>query len=217
MLIYKAMEKSDKEVLNILEKTGAVVRNSHFVGTSGMHFDTYVNKDALIPHTELVSEICKLFAEKYKDKNIEVVVAPALGGIVFSQWTAYHLTKFKGKEVLGIYTEKTSMGDQIFTRGYEKYIKEKKILILEDSVQTGGSVMKVVKSVKQAGGEIVGVCVIVNKDPEKINSKVLDVPFDSLAELPVHTFTPEHCPMCEQGVPINTQLGHGKAYLESKK
>jgi orotate phosphoribosyltransferase len=204
------------EVIEILTKVGAVISNSHFVGTSGLHFDTYINKDALLPHTESVSEICTLFAEKYKDKDIEVVVSPAVAGIPFSQWTAYHLTKLKSREVLSVFTEKTPENDQIFKRGYENYIKGKKVLILEDSTQTGGSIMKVVNSVRQAGGEIVGVCVMVNKDPEKINTISLGVPFDALSVLPVATYTEEECPFCKKGIPINTMVGHGKKFLESK-
>ncbi|OGI82671.1 hypothetical protein A3I95_01775 [Candidatus Nomurabacteria bacterium RIFCSPLOWO2_02_FULL_44_12] len=205
------------DIISILKKVGAIITDSHFVGTSGLHFDTYVNKDALLPHTESVSGICKLFAEKYKDKGVEVVVSPAVAGIPFSQWTAYHLTKFTGKEVLSVFTEKTSENDQIFKRGYDEYVKGKKVLVLEDSTQTGGSVIKVARSVEQAGGKVIGVCVMVNKDPEKINAKVLGIPFDSLSELPVTTYTAEECPLCKKGVPINTTLGHGKKFLELKK
>ncbi|MEK7569502.1 MAG: phosphoribosyltransferase family protein [Patescibacteria group bacterium] len=205
------------EVIGILKKVGAIITDSHFVGTSGLHFDTYINKDALLPHTEEVSRICQIFAEKYKDDNIEVVVSPAVAGIPFSQWTAYHLTKICKKEILSVFTEKTPENDQIFKRGYEEYVKEKRVLILEDSTQTGGSVMKVVKSVKQAGGKVIGVCVIVNKDAEKINAKSLGVAFDSLAELPVQTYRGKDCPLCKKGIPINTVVGHGKKFLEKKK
>lgn len=204
------------EVLDILKKVGAVLTQSHFVGTSGRHFDTYVNKDYLLLHAESVSDVCRMFAEKYKDQDIDIVVSPAVAGIPLSQWTAYHLTKLKGKEVLSAFTEKTPENDQVFKRGYENYVKGKKVLILEDSTQTGGSVIKVVKSVGDAGGEIVGVGVIVNKDPEKINSALFGVPFLSLCELPVPTFTAEECPLCKDGVPVNTTVGHGKKFLESK-
>ena len=108
------------EVLELLKKTGAILADSHFVGTSGKHFDTYVNKDALYPHTEETSRIGELFAEKNKDINIDVVVGPALGGIILSTWTAYHLSTLKQKEILGVYTEKDADKNQIFTRGYDK-------------------------------------------------------------------------------------------------
>jgi len=198
------------ETLEILNKVGAIVSNDHFVGASGLHFDTYVNKDALLPHTKEVSRICELFAQKYKDQNIEVVVAPALGGIILSQWTAYHLSQLTGREVLAIYTEKTSTKDQIFTRGYDKYIEGKRILILEDSISTGGSVIKVIRAVKEAHGDIIGVSVMVNKDPEKLNSETFGAPLSSLCDLPINLYSAENCPLCIGNVPINKTLGHGK-------
>ncbi|MEK7080983.1 MAG: phosphoribosyltransferase, partial [Patescibacteria group bacterium] len=93
------------EIIEILKKTKALLTNDHFVGTSGRHFDTYVNKDALYTHPEETSRVCKLIAEQVKDFKIDAVVGPALGGIVLSQWTAYHLSKIKQKDILAIYTE----------------------------------------------------------------------------------------------------------------
>ena len=119
------------EVIEILTKVGAILPQSHFVGTSGLHMDTYVNKDFLYPHTKETSEVCRLFADKFKDENIEVVVGPALGGIILSQWTAYHLSEICGKEILGIYTEKSPEGGQIYTRGYDSYVKGKRVLVVE--------------------------------------------------------------------------------------
>src|ERR1041385_4105241 len=108
------------EVLDLLKKSGAIITNSHFVLTSERHCDTYVNKDFLYLHTADVSRMGELFAEKVKNLDMDVVVGPALGGIILSQWVAYHLSKIKGKEVLSVYTEKDSSGGQIFTRGYDK-------------------------------------------------------------------------------------------------
>src|SRR6185436_11156816 len=118
---FKNMETST-EVLEILKKTGAVLTDSHFVGTSGKHFATYINKDALYPHTEETSQICEMFAHAAKDLDIDAVVGPALGGIVLSTWTAHHLSKMKGQEVLGIYAEKSADGGMVFTRGYDKLV-----------------------------------------------------------------------------------------------
>ena len=205
------------DVITILKKVGALISNDHFVGTSGMHIDTYINKDALYPHTKETSAVGKLFAEKYKDKNIDVVVAPALGGIILSVWAAHHLTEMNSKDVLGVYTEKTPEGNQIFTRGYDKYINGKNILIVEDLTTTGGSVLKVVDAVKEKGGNIVGVCVMVNKNPKMVNSETLGISFDSLAEYPVEAYTAENCPLCKSGVPVNITVGHGKKFVDSKK
>lgn len=205
------------EVIDILKKTKAILTDDHFVGTSGRHFAAYINKDALYPHTKKTSRIGELFAQKYKDENIDVVVGPALGGIILSTWTAYHLSKLKNKEILGVYTEKDENKNQIFTRGYDKLIKEKNILIVEDLTTTGGSVKKVVESVKAVGGNVVAICVMVNRNPKIITSDFFGFPFSSLAAYEVPSYEEKNCPLCKSGVPINTKIGHGKKYLEEKK
>jgi orotate phosphoribosyltransferase len=203
------------DVIEILKKVGAILPDSHFVGTSGLHMNTYVNKDFLYPHTKETSEVGKLFAEKYKDKNIEVVVGPALGGIILSQWTAYHLSEIYNREVLAVYTEKSPDGGQIFTRGYENYVKDKRVLIVEDIVTTGGSLLKVALAVKDAGGNIIDTCAMVNKNKD-LSSKILDVPFSFLSSLYVTTYEASICPLCKDDVAINIKVGHGKKFLESK-
>jgi len=204
------------EAIEILKKVGAILQG-HFVGTSGLHMNTYVNKDFLYPHTAETSRICRLIAEKYKDAGIDVVVGPALGGIILSQWTASHLSEICGREILGIYTEKLVDGGQIFTRGYDEYIKDgKRVLVVEDIITTGGSILKSIKAVENAGGNVVGACAMVNKNKD-LNETVFGVPFEALTDLFVDTYTAEDCLLCKKGVPVNTNVGHGKKFLESKK
>jgi orotate phosphoribosyltransferase len=213
------------KVLKLLEKAEAIFDNSHFVFTSGKHAPRYLNKMALFVHPLLASAMGELFAEKYKDSNIDVIVAPALGGIVLAQWTAYHLSKSKKKEVLAVYTEKDkgtfssgAESNQIFTRGYDKYVKDKNVLIVEDIVTTGISVTKVVKAVKETGGKVVEVCAManINSKPSSITDELIGAKFSYLAELPVALYDEADCPLCKDNVPINTSLGHGKQFLEEK-
>ena len=205
------------DVVSLLKKVGAVLTDDHFVYTSGKHGSVYINKDSLYPHTKETSKVGKMFAEKFKKIRIDVVAAPALGGIILSQWTAYHLSKLKKKEILGIYTEKDNDKNQIFTRGYDRLVKGKNVLVIEDLTTTGGSVKKVVDSVKKAGGNVVTVCVMVNRDPVGVTSKTIGVPFTALGVLKAEAFDELDCPMCKAGIPINTSVGHGKKYLELKK
>ncbi len=203
------------KVVEILTNVGAVLPNDHFVGTSGRHFDTYINKDALFPHTKETSEICKMFAEKFKDLNIDVVAAPAMGGVILSQWTAFHLSELKGKEILGIYAEKK--GDEIlFTRGYDKFLQGANVLVVEDLTTTGGSLKKVIDSAKAAGANVIASSVMVNKDPERVNEEFLGAPFSPLGILEVQSYTAEECELCQKNIPVNTKIGHGKKFLESK-
>lgn len=203
-------------VLSILKKVGAVITDNHFVYTSGKHGSVYINKDAVYPHTEETSQIGKLFAEKFKDEEIDVVAAPALGGIILSTWTAYHLSQLKGREVLGVYTEKTPEKNQIFTRGYDKLVKGKKVLIIEDLATTGGSVKKVVDTVRAVEGHVVAVCVMVNRDPEHVTSEVIGAPFHSLSVLKAEAIEEKDCELCKRNIPVNTDVGHGKKYIEAK-
>ena len=203
-------------VVDILKKVGAVITDSHFVYTSGKHGSVYVNKDTVYPHTAETSRIGELFAEKFKDVDIDVVAAPALGGIILSQWVAFHLSKLKGKEILGVYTEKTPDKQMIFTRGYDKLVKGKKVLVIEDLTTTGGSVRKVVDTVKATGGNVVAVCVMVNRNPELVTSEVVGGPFSALGVIKASAFDEAVCPLCKENVPINTDVGHGKKYLEAK-
>lgn len=204
-----------QEVIEILKKVGAVLTDDHFVGTSGRHFDTYINKDALFPYTKETSEIGRLFAEKYKDEDIEVVATPAMGGIILSQWTAYHLSEVKGKEILSVYAEKKD-GVLQYTRGYDAFVRGKKVLVIEDFATTGGSLKQVVDCTIDVGGIVVAACVMVNKDPDNINSETLGFPFSSLAVLKVENYDTTECPLCKNNISVNKQIGHGKKFLESK-
>ncbi len=195
-------------VIEILTEVGAILPNDHFVGTSGRHLEAYVNKDALFPHTKYSSEIGKFFAQAHADLSIDVVAAPALGGIILSQWTAHHLSEMKGKDILGVYAEKKD-GNLVFTRGYDKLISGKNVLVIEDLTTTGGSLKKVIESVRSVGGTVTAASVMVNKD-SAITSETFGVPFTALAQYSVTSYDASDCPLCEAGIPINTSVGHGK-------
>jgi orotate phosphoribosyltransferase len=202
------------EALRILKQTGAIIENDHFVGTNGSHFSTYVNKNFLYPHTNETSRICELLAEKYKDKNIEVVVGPALGGIILSQWVAHHLSKIYDREVLSVFTEKNAESGQVFNRGYDSYVKGRRVLVVEDVITSGGSILKSIMTVRDAGGIVAGACAMVNKN-ELLDKSIFGVEFEVLADIFVPIYKAGECQLCKEGVPINTKTGHGKKFLES--
>lgn len=214
----------DNKIIKILKKVGAILEDDHFVYTSGKHGSVYINKDFLYLHTKETSQIGKMFAEKFKHKTIDVVAAPAVGGTILCTWTAYYLSRLIRKDVLSVYTEKdkgttTSAAEskQIFRRGYDRFIKGKKVLVLEDLTTTGISVKHTVEAVKNAGGKVVAVGVMINRNPKDVNAKFVGAPFYSLGVFPAKAFDKKDCPLCKKGVPINTKIGHGKKFLEHKK
>lgn len=207
-----------KTIFEILKETQSLITDDHFVYTSGKHGSIYINKDAIYPHTEKVSEVGLLFAEKVKDLDIDVVVGPMIGGIILAQWTAHHLTKLKGKEVLGVYTEKDAESNQVFgRRGYDKLVAGKNVFIVEDLTTTGASVAKVVHTVKAANGKILSVGVIIDRSPDGMTEDIIGAPFFTLGRLTTEVFEASDCPLCKAGKPVNVKIGHGKKFLEEQK
>lgn len=99
----------EKDVLEILGKVNAVITDSHIVYTSDKHGSVYVNKDAIYPYTEEIARLCEAIAKEFRNDRVEVVIAPAIGGVILSQWTAYHLTRTTGslyQVVFGVYAER---------------------------------------------------------------------------------------------------------------
>lgn len=206
--------------LEILAEAQAVLTNGHFVYKSKLHGEVYVNKDRVYLHPRLVSKLCHMIAERFRDHEAYVVVAPAVGGIPLSQWTTYHLIQMTGYDVLAAYVEKSDDPDHPFkfTRGYGELIKGRRVLVVEDVLTTGASAAATVKAVTEAGGTVVGVGAICNRGG--VTAEKLGVGnLFSLVELELKTYTREECPFCQPGEhhrEINTTVGHGKAFLEEQ-
>ena len=211
---------NDPKIMQMFADAGAIVSDSHFVYTSGRHSSVYVNKDALYLHPMIISELCRRMAEPYDADQIDVVVGPVIGGVVLSQWVAYYLNQRRSTgETLAIFAEKgsDSVNKQFaFHRGYEDYIPDRNVLMVEDVLTTGGSARQVIELVRHHGGNIVGLSAVCNRG--SVQSKdVGDVPIYSLVSLSLQTYSADECPLCEQGVPINTKLGKGRAFLAQQR
>ena len=213
-ILYMSM--SEAEVLDLLQRVGAF-RAGHFVGASGLHMDTYVNKNAMYPFTREMSALCRSIAETFKGKGIEAVVGPSTGGIILSQWVAYHLSELEGKEVYSTYADKDEAQGFAIRRGYDALIKDKKVLVVEDLVTTGGSLKKVIIATRAAGAEVVGAVAICNRGG--VTKEVVDNPDEFVSLLTVHLSQwPEaDCDLCKGGIPVNTDVGHGKDFLARTK
>ncbi len=213
------------EVSRLLVGLGAVITNSHLIYTSGRHGSAYVNKDAIYPHTAAISQLCRDIAEYFMHSDeVEVVVAPAVGGVIMSQWVAHHLTYWwvqatiRHDEILSVYAEKSDDGRAfVLKRGYDALVKGKRVLVVEDVLTTGGSVRKVVEAVRQCGGEVVGVGAICNRG--NITTHDLgDVPqLFSLVNISLESWSEAECPLCRDNVPINTTVGKGSDFLARRQ
>jgi len=203
--------------MKIFDETGAI-KTGHFVYTQGGHGPRYADKDSLYPHTKKARKLCKEIAKRFKNDGVEVVIGPAMGGIILSQWVTDYLTDLTGREVLAVYAQKNK--DEtgfVIKRGYDKLIEGKRVLVVEDVVNTGKSVEKVVELVRIHGGIVIGVGALVNRGgvtPQKIGNPpkfvvLLNVKFENYPE--------KDCPLCRDGVPINTDVGKGSDFLARKE
>ena len=225
------MSVNQQEARKILGDSRAVITDSHVVYTSGKHGSAYINKDAVYPHTMETSRLCEMIAKEFSGDNIDVVIAPAVGGVILSQWIARDLSVLTGREVLGVYAEKEIMpisdpqnegracyvetGRFIIKRGYDKLITEKRVLVVEDVINTGNSVKKVLQATRRHGGMIVGVGALCNRGGITIQD--LNVPkFVPLMEVRLDAWDETDCPLCAQDIPINTDVGKGREFLSRK-
>lgn len=183
--------KMDKDyIMDIFEKTGAVMRG-HFLLTSGLHSDMYIQCARVLQHPGYTAMLVEKIAGAFEEDEIDMVVGPALGGIL----VAYEAGRLLG--VPAIFTEREG-GKMTLRRGF--YIPAgARVLVAEDVVTTGGSVREVIDIVRQRGGEVAGVGLLVDRSAGRVDFGVKKV---AVLTLDVKTYKPgEGCPMCIQGIP----------------
>lgn len=209
-------DKREIEIKKIFEETEAIITGSHIVYTSGKHGDAYVNKDAVYPYTEKISKLCSFIAEDFEEIEIDTVIGPVVGGVALAQWTAHHLSKLQGKEIFAVCADKSEGGGFEIKRGQDKFIKGKKVLVVEDILNTGGSVKKVVETVEEKGGEVVGVGALCNRG-NVTHEQIGNVPeLKVLMNVSLEAYYEADCPHCKNEIPINISVGKGADYLKKK-
>lgn len=176
------------EMMKVIKKTGAILKG-HFLLSSGLHSDTYFQMALIFQYPEYGEFVCRKLAEKFKDKKINLVVGPAIGGIIIS----YELGRVLSAR--SIFTEREN-GKMCLRRGF-KIEKGEKVLICEDVITTGGSVKEVIDIVEKEGGKIEGIACIVKRGIVQ-----LPYPLISLIEVEVKSFQPSECPLCKEGIPL---------------
>ena len=188
------------EVLSILKKTGALLEG-HFELSSGLHSPDYVQCALVLQHPELAEKFGGMLAQAFKDREVEVVLAPALGGIIICHEVARAL------KTRAIFAERGASGKQrgrmTLRRGF-RINKGEKVLIVEDVVTTGGSTREVVELVREAGGNIVGIGFLIDRSGLRNEAKEVnfDVDTKALLTLEMKTYNPEDCPLCKKGIPV---------------
>ena len=185
---------SHKKSLNILKKTNALLEG-HFVLSSGLHSSKYIQCAKLLSYPHLAENICLSLSKKIKKnyKNIDLILSPAIGGIIIG----YEIGKLLKKET--IFCERVK-GIFKLRRGFN--IKKKnKVLIIEDVITTGKSSLECLKLIKKAGAKLIGFACIIdrsNKKTLKIKQKIV-----SHMKIEVPTFNKNKLPSKLKSIPIS--------------
>jgi len=186
---------SHKKSLDILRKTNALLEG-HFVLSSGLHSTKYIQCAKLLSFPSKAEKICKSLSKKIKKnfKKIDLILAPAMGGIIIG----YEVGKILKKET--IFCERVK-GKFVLRRGF-KIKKGSKVLIIEDVITTGKSSMECVKLIKKAKASLVGFASIIDRSSKKslkIKNKIV-----SHLKINVPTFKSNQLPKELKLIPITT-------------
>ncbi|MBI4879328.1 MAG: orotate phosphoribosyltransferase [Planctomycetes bacterium] len=181
----------DQEVLRLLKESDALLEG-HFELSSGNRSDRYVQCALVLQHPARAGLLGVALGEKFQEERIDVVVGPAMGGIII----AHEVARFLGARCL--FTERVE-GKMTLRRGF--IVKpEECALVVEDVVTTGGSALEVVEVLRKLGVRVAGVGCIVDRTR---GAEVFDVPFRALAQVDAQVWTPAEDPLARQGsVPV---------------
>jgi orotate phosphoribosyltransferase len=180
-----------KKVLNIFKKSGALL-SGHFCLTSGLHSPTYFQCAQVLQYPRYCRILAKEIVHHFREQPIDVVVAPAIGGIVVGQEVGRQLS------ARTIFAERKN-GVMSLRRGF-RVMEGERVLICEDVVTTGGSVFEVLELIKSAGADVIGVGFIVDRSNGEVNFKTKQ---HAVLQLKTETYTGDQCPLCRQGLPID--------------
>ena len=182
-----------KNSLAVLKKTNALLEG-HFVLSSGLHSPSYVQCAKLLSNPTKASKICLSLSKKIKKKikKIDIILSPAMGGIIIG----YEIGKLLKKET--IFCERVS-GKFVLRRGFN-IKKRSKVLIVEDVITTGKSSLECVKLIKKSGAILAGFACIIDRSNNKnlkIKKKII-----SQIKLNIPTYKKKDLPSNLKNIPI---------------
>lgn len=209
-------EGASETAREILQASGALLEGDHFVYISGEHGSGWIDKDAVYPHTERTDALAALLAEKVGDRGIEVVCGPATGGLILAQWVAHHLGAIAvfGEHGHTPAEEHHPEGQRAFVlnRGYDRLVVGRRVLVVDDVVNTGFSIRGTIEAVRANGGTVSIAASVCNRGaltPEQVGVEQLV----NLTDIKLDSWPREQCRLCLEGKPVNTQYAHGADFV----
>jgi len=183
------MKDTDTEVTQIFEETQALLKG-HFILRSGLRSEFFFQCAQVCQHLEKVTRLAQLLIEKLTSKEIDLVIAPAMGGLVIGQEVARQLgARF-------IFLEKVE--DKLALRRNFRIHEEDKVLLVEDVITRGGRVLEAIEIINQYPCKFSGVVSLVDRSTESLN---FGVPFTPLITMNFPTYNADDLPDHLQSLP----------------
>jgi orotate phosphoribosyltransferase len=186
------------DALAAMMKQYGVLREGHFLLTSGRHSDRYFEKFRILEQPPVCETFARAVAEHFRDAGITAVCGPTTGGIII----AYEVARQLGTR--SIIAEKAEAGRRI-GRGF-KLGPEDRVLVVDDVMTTGGSIVETLAAVRAPGAQVAGVAVYVDRS----SGVDFGVPFFGAFRQAVATWEAAECPLCRSGVPLEEPGRSGK-------
>ena len=204
----------------ILIEAGAIIEHDHFVYDSGQHGSGWIDKDVVNENTNRDDGLCRMLADVVRDLGAEVVCGPATGGLIVSQWTAHALGV---QSVFADHSEQQPTapggplrGPFILRRGYDKVVDGKRVVVVDDVINTGLALRQTVQAVQQNGGKVMAAAAIITRgNATPADCGVTDLRY--LLECEIPSWPAAGCPLCKAGVPVNTHYAHGAEFVASQR
>jgi len=191
-----SVQEAGPGVEDLFRKAG-VLREGHFLLTSGLHSPVYWEKFRILQYPDYTGELCRLIAAHFRDRQPSVVVGPTTGGVILSFETARQLG------TRGLFAEK--QGHSRVLRRDFSISPDERVLVVDDVLTTGKSVRETLDAVRALGGDVIGVGVLVDRSQEPLD---FGTELFSCLRAPAIAYTPEHCPLCASGISL-TKPGGG--------
>lgn len=180
------------EALAMFLESGALMEG-HFLLSSGRHSSRYMQCARVLQYPAFASRLGAELARCFAGSEIDVVVGPAMGGIIVAQEVGRAL----GGKVRSLFAEREG-GQMTLRRGFA-IVPGERVLVVEDVITTGGSAQEVIDLVRSLGAEVVGVGALVDRSGGKVD---FGVPLRAVVTLQIESYLPEECPLCGEGLPL---------------
>ncbi len=180
---------TENQLLDIFRKYHALLEG-HFVLSSGLHSDRYVQCALVLQHPRVAEQLCSQLADQLRHLGPSVVAAPALGGVLVAHEVARALA------VRSIFTERQD-GAMTLRRGFSLEPNEK-VLVVEDVITTGLSTRETIQCIEQSGGKVVGAGSLIDRSGGTADVGLVKA---SLINLKIQNYNPAECPLCQAGIP----------------